>query len=110
MSAAQLVLHVVAPHAYVTHEVVPCLHAPAASHVPGFVCVVPVQLVLPQLVALPGYAHDVALVPSHFAPHVPLPLHAARLPTGAPTTLLQVPSALGTLHAWHCPAHALLQQ
>ena len=50
-------------------------------------------------------------VPSH-APlqAVPVPAQAARPPRGVPTTATHVPSWPVTLHAAHCPLHAVLQQ
>ena len=50
----------------------------------------------------PGYEHDVPVVPSQRDPHdvpEPVPPHAGRPPTGAPTTLLHVPTEPATLHA-----------
>ena len=35
--------------------------------------------------------------------------HAVRVPWGAPATAVQVPTALATSHASHCPLHAVLQ-
>ena len=62
-----------------------------------------------QLVADPGKAHCVGLLPSHAPAHAPAPPHAGRLPTGAPVTFEQLPIAPARLHAWHWPLHALLQ-
>jgi hypothetical protein len=38
------------------------------------------------------------------------PEHAARWPCGAPFTCEHRPCAAATSHAWHWPAHAVLQQ
>jgi hypothetical protein len=51
-------------------------------------------------------------LPSHAGPHVveaPVPLHAGRLPCGAPRTGEHVPTSPVVSHAWHSPPHALSQ-
>jgi hypothetical protein len=58
-----------------------------------------------------GYAHAVRPTPLHVPPQVvPVPLHAVRLPWGAPLTAKQVPTLFVTSHASHCPLHATSQQ
>jgi hypothetical protein len=39
---------------------------------------------------------------------VPVPLHAAREPTGSPIVWLQTPGV--ALQFWHCPRQEVLQQ
>jgi hypothetical protein len=69
----------------------------------------------PQEVVAPAYEHADALVPSHvpaqgLPPSSALPpRHAARVPCGAPVTVVQVPTLPPTSHAWHCPVHPVLQ-
>jgi hypothetical protein len=50
------------------------------------------------------------LVPLQAPPHVPVPLHAVRVPWGAPVTGEQVPVWPATSHAWHSPSQAMSQQ
>jgi hypothetical protein len=60
-----------------------------------------------------GYVHAVAVAVVHDPPHgaVPAPTHAGRVPCGCPDgTCMQAPGFPVTSHAWHCPAHAELQQ
>jgi hypothetical protein len=56
--------------------------------------------------------HVVGFVPSHAGvEHGLAPVgQSVRDPCGCPVTGTQVPCAVGTSHAWHCPAHAELQQ
>ena len=84
---------------------------PAPSHVLTLVSTPLVQLGEPHEVAEVGYVHALAVMPSQRCaqPAVP-PVQAARGATGAPSTVLHVPSDPVTLHAWHWPPHALLQQ
>jgi hypothetical protein len=93
----ELVPHIYAPHGFVVNEQVPLpLHVPAVLSTPDVH-----DAELHEVVAT-GYAHDVALVPSHRDPHVvpaPVPPHAGRPPTGVPMTLLHVPTEPATLHA-----------
>lgn len=69
----------------------------------------------PHEVVAPAYEHVDAFVPSH-APaqglppsSAPPPRHAARVPCGAPVTVVHVPMLPPTSHAWHCPVHPVLQ-
>jgi hypothetical protein len=58
----------------------------------------------------PGTVQDVVTVPLHTPSQpVPSPGHAGREPTGLPVTGVQVPGAVGRLHASHWLAQALLQ-
>ncbi len=74
-----------------------------------FIAVEHVEL---HCVVEPGYPHAVALDPLQVPPQVvPTPAHAVRVPCGCPElTVVQLPSAPGTSHAWHCPPQAPLQQ
>jgi hypothetical protein len=108
VSAVQLVLHAVAPHAYAPHEDVGCTQAPAPSQVPGAVAVELVQLAVPHEIEEPGYLQALGSEPLHDDLQSPLPSHAVREPCGAPVTGVQVPFT--TSHAAHCAAHAPLQQ
>jgi hypothetical protein len=46
--------------------------------------------------------HPLAVIPSQRCAQLPVPpVHAARGETGAPRTVLQVPSEPVTLQAWH---------
>jgi hypothetical protein len=50
------------------------------------------------------------MVPSQTPPQmVPSLAHAWREPTGEPTTGMQLPSLLATLHASHCPVQGWVQ-
>jgi hypothetical protein len=48
-------------------------------------------------------------VPSQVPPQAPVPLHAERVPWGAPDTAVQVPTAMGTSQASHWPLQAWSQ-
>jgi hypothetical protein len=113
VSTVHVVLHDVDPHTYGAHVVVDGAgQLPAPSQFAPAVAVPPVQLAVRQFTDVGGYAHAL-VVPSHAPPHgaAPLPVHAPRVPCGCPLgTLLHVPIAPATSHAWHCPPHALLQQ
>jgi hypothetical protein len=61
-------------------------------------------------VVLPGKAHAVAVVPSHWALHLPVPPQAARGLIGSPLTVLHLPTEPVSLHDWHCPSHLPSQQ
>jgi hypothetical protein len=53
----------------------------------------------------------VALTPPQVPPQaVPSVVQAARVPRGAPVTVLQVPALPTSLQALHCPVQAVLQQ
>lgn len=106
------VLHAAAPHTYGLHdEVVAAAHVPKPSQLRVALAVVPEQLAGPHGVDEFGYApQPVRSEPLHWAWHEPLPPHAARAPTGGPTTGEQNPSFPPTLHASHCPAHGESQQ
>lgn len=58
---------------------------------------------------LSGYVQAAGLTPPHWPLHVPVPLHAARVPTGSPFTVLHTPSEVVSLHDWHWPSHLLSQ-
>ena len=51
-----------------------------------------------------------ALVPSHWALHLPVPPQAARGLIGSPFTVLHLPSEPDSLHDWHWPSHLPSQQ
>jgi hypothetical protein len=53
----------------------------------------------------------VALAPLQAPAHVAcVPVQAGREPRGVPVTVVQVPTLPPSLHDWHWPPHALLQQ
>jgi hypothetical protein len=117
VSAAHVVLHEVAPHAYGEHVVGEgTLHPPAPSHEPAAVPSPAAQLASEQLVSGPCAKpthFERSFAPSHArALQVSLPPseHAIREPWGGPLMALQTPSAPETSHASHCPAHAESQQ
>jgi hypothetical protein len=111
-SDAHVVKQLVAPHTNGAHAVVVGVpHAPDPSHPAALVATPLVQEGALHVVLAPGYAHAVRPLPSQLPPHVvPLPAHAARVPTGAPVAAPHVPIDPATLHASHCPAHAPSQQ
>lgn len=106
------VLHAVAPQLYGVHAVVTAAgQLPAPSHVAAAVAIPEAQLADRHDVEDGGYPHALGDDPLHVPPHgaTPPPVHAVRLPCGCPLdTVVHVPGV--TSHAWHCPAHALLQQ
>ena len=109
------VLHAVAPQRYGLHAcVAEAGQLPVPLHEADAVCVPLLQDAARHAVAPPGYAHAAAFVPSQLpAQAEPSLVHAVRVPTGAPLTIVQVPGVTPpafTLHAWHCPAQAALQQ
>jgi hypothetical protein len=61
-----------------------------------------------QTVPAPGYAPH-ASPPLHVEAHPPLPGQGVRVPCGAPLTVVHVPFAPVTSHAWHCALHAVSQ-
>jgi hypothetical protein len=114
LSAAHVVLHVVAPQTYgVQASVWLPTHLPLPSQVPCVVAVEPAQLGPPQPTP-DGDVHAVRLTPSQRAtPHVGSVLdgaHEARLPCGVPTTGVQVPTLPATSQASHSPPHDDEQQ
>ena len=63
-----------------------------------------------QFVESPGNAQLTPLFPSQNPLHTPRsPLQAGRDATGTPLMVAQTPTLPPTLHASHCPAHALSQ-
>ena len=70
----------------------------------------PVQLAGVQTVVLSGDLHVMALVPSHWALHLPVPPQAARGLIGSPVTTLHLPTEPDCLHDWHWPSHLPSQQ
>jgi len=87
------------------------VQVPAPLHWPTLVCTPVEHDAEPHAVPVPGNVHAVWLVPSQYAPHVPLPVHAVRRPVvwAGPVTATQVPTLPVTSHAWHWPEHAVLQ-
>jgi hypothetical protein len=116
VSIAQIVLHAVAPHEYAPHATAGgVLQLPLPSHTPTSVPIPSVQLAASHVIVAPAYpSHAVAVMPSHSAAShglSALPIaHAAREPTGLPTTGVHVPAVPNTLHASHCPLQSELQQ
>jgi hypothetical protein len=111
-SEPQLPTQACGPHRYVAQ---PCVwragHPPAPSHAASSVATPDAQLAPRQMVSAAGYAHAVALDPSHVpAQAVPSLAQAWRAPWGVPTTSVQTPKEPGTSHAWHWPPQALVQQ
>jgi hypothetical protein len=112
LAPAQTVLQAVASHAYAPHGFGTSPHLPAPSHVLGCDSIPAAHALAPHAVLVGGYTHVVA-VPLHAIPHVvpmPTPLHAVRVPCGAPTTPLHVPTLPATSQALHCSVHAVVQQ
>lgn len=106
-------LHLIVLFAQLT--AVPVAHAPLPLHDAG--ATLAGVLPLPGVhtdghaVPLPGYVHEAVFTPLHEPAHIAsVAPHAARGETGAPVTAEHVPSKPLTLHAWHCPVHAALQQ
>ena len=112
-SAAQLVLHAVAPHTYGVHWVVAAEgQVPVPLHEPDGVAVPAEQPAARHWVEVPGKPQAAALVPSQEPPQTdPSEVHAARDPCGAPlVTVVHVPELPGMSQAWHWPPQAALQQ
>lgn len=111
VSVEQLVLQLVAPHVYAPQFVVTGAgQLPPPVQFANAVATPAVQLAARHGVELDKYAHALTLTPSHAPLQLePSPLHAARGAIGAPVTAVHVPTEPLTLHAWHCPLHALLQ-
>src|SRR5579862_2231453 len=105
-------LHAVAPQTYAPHDVLTGAgQEPAPLQLAAAVATPFVQLAARHEVDPDGYAQLDTFEPSQNPLHVePSPAHAARGETGAPVTGEHVPTSPATLHAWHCPPHALLQQ
>lgn len=108
----QSFLQSVVPHVYGAHEVgVGVPQAPAPLQRASLIAMSPVQLGSLQVVSAPGNAlHAVRSEPSHLPVQTPVPEHAVRVPCGAPTTAVQVPTLPPISQASHCPEHAVLQQ
>lgn len=94
LQAVPAVLHVYAPQLVV----VIAGHAPAVQ-LAGSVATPAVQEPVRHDVV--GYVHVARVPATHEPPHVPVPVHAVRPPTGAPVTCVQVPTLPVTLHASH---------
>ena len=89
--------------------VVEAVHVPLPLHSAAVLAMPPVQLAAaPHEVVLEGntQAFRLAAVPSHFPPHVPVPVQAVR----GVVTGVHVPLAAEVEHDSHCPVHASLQQ
>jgi len=95
------VKHAVEPHAYAPHdEVVPAEQLPVPSQYRVGVAMPALQVAVAHAVDEPGtLRHAVVSLPSQVAVHAPVPEHAVRVPTGAPTRGKQLPGV--TLHASH---------
>jgi hypothetical protein len=78
---------------------VPGVQLPAPSQVAAPVATPAVQLATPQETV--GKVQALVSVPLQLPTQAPVPAHAARVPTGAPVTGLQVPSFAGRLQAAH---------
>jgi hypothetical protein len=83
-------------------------HAPAPSQYAAPLSTPPMQVLATHAIDVDGYAHD-TLAPSHVPAQAPVPLHAVRVPRGAPVTSLHVPTLPDSLHASHEPVHARSQ-
>jgi len=68
----------------------------------------PTQLAAPQLTAVDGYAH-LSGSPPQLPLQGPVPRQAGRVPTGSPSTVLQIPADPATLQAWHWALQLVLQ-
>lgn len=104
-------MHFVASHSYAPHELTGAVeHAPAPLQNDVAVYAVPVHDSAAQIVDVPGGApHFVRSLPSHFAWHAPVPVHAGLPGRGSPLIAVQVPTTPPTLQASHWPVHAELQ-
>jgi hypothetical protein len=112
-STAQVARHVLPPQLYPPHDLGTSLQLPAALHVLAWVSMPMLQTLEPHGLLEPGNLQLVVVTPSHAWPHAvpaPVPPHAARVPCGAPSTGVHVPTEPGTSHAWHCDPHAPSQQ
>ena len=85
------------------------LHAPAPLQVDAVVTFPLTQVAAVQTVFSSGKVQVLALVPSQVPAHFPVPSQAARGPTGAPLTALQMPIESGWLHDSHWPSHVVSQ-
>lgn len=88
-------------------------HGAAARQVPvaSQTETLPFAQPVPQLCPALGYAQAAMFVPSQLPAHAAsVPLQAILGALGDPLTAMQVPTLVGSLHAWHCPAHGSLQQ
>ena len=95
----------------------PLAHVPMPLHAAGATLagVLPVPAVHTdgQVVMLPGYVQAMVLTPLHEPTHIGLcglEVQAGRGATGVPVTGEHMPRLPATLHAWHWPPHAMLQQ
>jgi hypothetical protein len=111
-SPAQVVLQAVAPQTYAPHDCVTRAgQEPVPAQLAAIVSTPPLQEGARHCVAAPGYVQLAAFEPLQAPPQAdPSDVHAARVPWGAPDTVLQMPSPPLTSHAWHCPLQALPQQ
>ena len=95
-------MHEVVPQTYAPQDFSGELQVPVPVHVPRVSSLPAVQLGVPHDVDVGGYVHALPLMPSQRKPQVPpAPPQAVRPPSGAPSTLLQVPTEPVVLHAWH---------
>jgi hypothetical protein len=91
----------------------PGAHEPIPSQTRGGVSVLPVQVCGAQVTVEGANTQSAvdAVMSLHWAPHVPLPPQAARVPCGGPdATGKQVPWLEAISHAIHWPEQAALQQ
>jgi hypothetical protein len=75
---------------------------PAPSQVLTLVSAPPVQLGVPHEEVAPGKLQALGFTPSQRGPQdvpAPVPVHAARPETGAPRTVVHLPTLPVTLHA-----------
>jgi hypothetical protein len=107
---AHIVPHAASTQRYGAHAVVAGAgQLPMPSQVAAAVALPSAQLAVRHDVVAGGYVHAARWVPSQVPPQVPVPLHAERMPRGAPVTAVQVPTDFATSHASHWPLQAWLQ-
>jgi hypothetical protein len=106
---AQLVLQAVAPQAKGAQAAAAgALQVPVPVQVPVEVALPEAQAAVPQTVEVLGYV-QIAETPLQPPAQVPVPLQV-RVPTGAPVTMLQLPSLPGALQAWQAAVQPASQQ
>jgi hypothetical protein len=106
----QVVLQAVAPHAYGLQELVTGAGQEPAPLQLALAVATPAEQLAPRHCAV-GYAQAAVFAPSQDPPQEdPSVAQAGRAPCGGPATATHAPTLPATLHAWHCPPQAWLQQ